>query len=58
MVCLEMIAMYHVLAIVKPTHVIYRMDPVLDVSLDGQELHVKEVGKLNIYEVTKRIRQI
>ena len=44
-VYLEITAIHHVLATVKPTRVKYRMDPVLDVSLDGQELHVTEVYK-------------
>ena len=57
-VCLEKTAIDHVLATVKPTHVTYRMDPVLSVSLGGQELHVTQVGKLIIYKFTKRIRTI
>ena len=55
-VYLEKTAIKHVLATVTLTHVIYRMDPVLDVSLDGQELHVTQVGKLNICWLTKQIR--
>ena len=42
-VCLEIPAMHHVLATVKPTRVKYRMDHVLSVSMDGQELHVTQV---------------
>ena len=42
-VYLEITAMNHVLATVKPTRVIYRMDHVFSVSLDGQELHVTQV---------------
>ena len=56
-VYLEIIAMSHVLATVKPTRVMYRMVPVLDVSLDGQELRVTQVSKLNICWLTKQIRQ-
>ena len=57
-VYLEKTAMNHALATVTLTHVIYRMDPVLDVSLDGRELHVTEAGILNIYELTKRTGSI
>ena len=57
-VYLEKTAIDNVLATVKPTHAIYRMDPVLDVSLDGQELHVTQAGILIIYAPTMRIRPI
>ena len=42
-VYLDITAMNDVLATVKPTRVKYRMDPVLNVRLDGQELHVTQV---------------
>ena len=57
-VYLEKTVIKHVLTTVTITHAIYRMDPVLDVSLDGQELHVTKVCRLNIYELTKRISSI
>ena len=57
-VYLEKTAIKHVLATVTLTHVIYRMDPVLDVSLDGRELHVTQVCRLNIFQLTKRTRPV
>lgn len=42
-VYLDITAMNDVLATVKPTRVKNRMDPVFNVSLDGQELHVTQV---------------
>ena len=39
----DITAMNDVLATVKPTRVKYRMDPVLIVSLNGQELHITQV---------------
>lgn len=40
---MEVTAINHVLTTVKQTRVIFRMDPVLDVNLDGQEEHVTKV---------------